>query len=294
MKILQIVDASVLFYTFHHSSKTVDFSNNTELHKSMVDFIDVGGLYPFVNIGATINSVWLIDSKPYWKNLYEPEYKAHRRRPLIAEQKDLFLDAIRDKADYLEFENFEADDIAGAITRLDLSQYDRVFYLTSDSDWMGLLDKEGTRYCINPCSSTIKVKNSWFAFQWYRSKYGEESKIRQKQINYKIKRWGEFTPSEIFLYKAAFGDSSDNLPIGSCSGLIDLLNPIGDYDLLNRPAATAELTAVINHGTTRNISGMSTFLNYFRTWGDTPIQSCTVDNFSYATNMLATAQGAMI
>lgn len=294
MKILQIVDSSIIYYTFYHSSKTVDFSNNSDLHKALIEFINEGGLYPFANNGATIKSLWLIDSKPYWKNLYEPEYKAHRRRPLISNENQVYLQNVHTFANYLEFEYFEADDIAGAVSRCDLSEFDRVFYLTGDSDWLGLLDKAGVRYCINPCSSTIKARNSWSAYQWYTSEYGQESAIKKEKSMYKLKRWGEFEPSEIFLYKTAFGDTSDNLPVGSCRGLIDLLHPVSDYDLLNYVRYKTQIEQTIKNAKYKEITGMNTFLQYFRTWGDTPIQSCTVNDFEYATKMLSTAKSAMI
>lgn len=294
MKILQIVDSSVIYYTFHHSSRVTDFSQDTELHNSIVEFIDSGGLYPFANTQSNITSVWLIDSKPYWKSMYEPEYKSHRRRPLIQNENALYLNTIKSKASHLAFDQFEADDIAGAIARLPLDQYDRVFFLTVDSDWLGLLDKEGKRYCINPCGNSARVKNAWSAFQWYTSKYQKESEKRKKESPYRFKRWSNFVPSEIFLYKTAFGDVSDNLPQGTCRGLIDLLNPVTDYDLLNYPEYANHILDIVQNTDSKPITGSQTFLNYYRKWGDTPLQSCTVNDFTYATTMLSTAQGAMI
>jgi len=293
--IIQVVDSMVLFYLFHFSGKVENFGDNPELQQGLVDFIENGCLYPFMNPNTELKTVWLVDTPTYWKNLYVPTYKMNRKKSEDSLSKsENWKNFIRSKDNHLGFPQYESDDIAGAISWLVPPKQDqRLMYITTDSDWLGLLSKKGGTYCIDPSGFGTRVKNAYSAYQWYCRKYSKEPESYREFTGYKVKRWAEFEPQEIYTFKSIFGDSSDNLSRGTPEGLINLRNPVIEYDIMFRTEYSDAIRDKLESLETRNISPRNDYIEYVNTWGETPIQSTTVEDFEHCHKMQVTANSCL-
>lgn len=113
---------------------------------------------------------------------------------------------------YLRVTGFEADDLAASVVKLAGTEYN-IILLTIDTDWMGLINANTSWYCMHgwyPRSRDITNFNVWV----------------EKRLGVSFNE-----PRELWDYKAANGDKSDNLPKGSPIEVIDLLAPPKEYCL---------------------------------------------------------------
>jgi hypothetical protein len=197
----------------------------------------------FLNTAEPLIPIWLMDSPPYWRSQWEPEYKSNRLPNGISPGKT--LKAIRAEAKFsLAISGYEADDLAGAIVRSLPGM--RHYLFTSDNDWAGLINDQVMM--VSPLYSP-HVRQAIHAWAWLEKHYRDLPKCRQ--LLYNMPQPLGFDPREIWRYKARLGDSGDNLPPCTHPGLIDLLQPL--VDPLNDAQAMEKLwtciMSALDHGT---------------------------------------------
>jgi 5'-3' exonuclease len=176
----------------------------------------------WLNSATPCRTIWALDSKPYWRSRYEPEYKANRPAPTLNINPTMAI--IRELPNAVAIDEFEADDIAGAYVR---ELEGDIHLLTVDSDWQGLVSKTVTMF--SPIHEP-HVRCPLEAWAWLNSKAKKIS--RRYYPPYKVPNPIGFDPREIWRFKARFGDAGDNLPPGSALGLLDLLDPLERPDSL--------------------------------------------------------------
>ena len=216
MKIL-IVDASCIAYFLEGCLERFDMLENQDVRKALILYIQER---LFLNTAFPMSVVWCLDSKPYWRSRFEPEYKSTRTShkldiiPTIELLEDLGCCTVAHP-------EFEADDIAAALVRLLPSNH--YYLLTTDSDWSGMVGPNVTM--ISPLHEP-RVREPVQVWGWLRGKYAKLPKCQQT-------RWDMpdvvgFDPKKVWEFKIKFGDSADNLPPNCHPGLIDLFNPLVD------------------------------------------------------------------
>lgn len=175
----------------------------------------------------------------YWRHKYlrdrgYPEYKAGRSAKgpdwyEVAQAGVNYLTSKGCNIDFLGFEGFEADDVAGAIVRL--SKGERHIKLhTIDSDWCGLINDHVTWYDMAQWAPRVRDFDGFM--EWVRRK--------GKAFKHPIHK-----PTDLWVEKSINGDSSDNLPKNSPLEVIDLLNPPKEHDILKVPQAKRLIKAAM-------------------------------------------------
>ena len=163
--------------------------------------------------------IWLLDSKPYWRSIYEPEYKAHRGISPINRTIIKLTKIVEENFYSLRFLSFEADDIAGKIVS-DYGKNNKIVLVSTDSDWHGLVNENVCIYnpIYPPMHRTITE-----TFAWLLGKVNKSTNyVKQRFIVPPIM---QYKPRIIWDFKSLQGDSTDNLNPGTALGLIDLLDP---------------------------------------------------------------------
>ena len=259
-----VLDTSVLAHAIHDgimNSGVLDrrdslaspgegqlISFDTKLVESLV-ISQVGWLQSCAWLGEltgymTPSVVWTFDVKDYqgcyWRNHYLRDflidYKAGRRS-----KSELFITIMRtiqntiDRQGWMKLakEGYEGDDFAGALVSRNryLGSYNYLTLLTIDTDWLGLVGSD--------C-------------RWLSSDVRWVPRVRHNLTRVNIwakKRWGiELeSPSDLWNYKADTGDASDKLPPGSPIGVIDLLNPTSEYNILNDPDICHQVDEILTN-----------------------------------------------
>ena len=160
--------------------------------------------------------VWCLDSKPYWRSMFEPEYKCNRSHdyePAIQRITQLLLES---GYTYFREPKFEADDIVSAI--LHLTNFDKVYLASTDSDWLGLVTDKVIR--VNPVY-TPRLQGPNEVWAWLTKKVQDAPKkhrLNPPQLE-------GFECSQVWSLKTILGDSADNLPPGTDLGMISLNEP---------------------------------------------------------------------
>lgn len=186
------------------------------------------------------------DSSPYWRSKYLesrgfPEYKGGRPDKTtewyeVNSAGIAYLSGFKSPIDFIEVPGYEADDIAGALVRLNPGRL--IFLHTIDSDWMGLVDdgelKKGISLEeLSQRSGKIDPTTIWTSLREWSPRIRDEEGVRAhclRRMGIEIDK-----PPELWLEKVQQGDKSDNLIPGSPIEVIDLLNPPEEFDLLNHP-----------------------------------------------------------
>lgn len=160
--------------------------------------------------------------KPTMPDVTATSYKAGRKEHTVfhSEIRAHMIRSIRQNPTWsmLAFAGYEADDIAAALVKMDDGKTP-IWLLTVDTDWMGLISDNVSWFCMHGYPPRIRANiddvNVW-------------SQSRLKCVF--------DLPSDLWLYKARYGDSSDNLPMLSPIEVIDLLNPPEQFALWNNNA----------------------------------------------------------
>jgi hypothetical protein len=190
---------------------------NQDIRKALILFIQER---LFLNTGFPVCPVWCLDSKPYWRSRFEPEYKGTRGGHKLDIQPTLdLLDELG--CITIGFPEFEADDIAAALVKIWPSLHH--YLLTTDSDWSGMVG--GNVTMLSPLFEP-RVREPVHVWGWLKGKYAKLPKCQQRKWN--MPGVVGFDPSMVWQFKSVFGDTSDNLPPGVHPGMIDLFNPIID------------------------------------------------------------------
>jgi len=172
--------------------------------------------------------IWVKDSKPYWRSQFYPEYK-HGRKP-HSQQFSYAYDILQGLAKPLGFNGYEADDVAALLyyVRNRRKNAGHMYLVTIDCDWCGFVDENTT--WLNTAHYYPRIRNTPEVKAWMQNKLKREPKVK-----YTLRE--DFKASDIWAYKVAAGDKSDNLPIGAPSYLIDLMNPHPAYKLWDKSEA---------------------------------------------------------
>lgn len=209
--------------------------------------------------------LWACDRKPYWRCDFEPEYKGHRGSPpfAFAHVERAFEDLRREvKLIAMSLTGSEADDVAASVIRLrnqlPFSQY---FLFTVDSDWQGLVVDTRVTWC-DTVGYEPRVRSREEIYSWLATKHKNQS-VRD-QLLWPLPEKEEFVPQDIWKWKSAVGDSSDNLPAGTPEYLINLFNPPAEYDPIvrHRESIMATITRVQRH-TFQIASNLERTIQYF-------------------------------
>lgn len=178
--------------------------------------------------------VTVTDSKPYWRSLYFPEYKAGRtpKTDLHNEVVKLGIKYHEDRGiPLLSLPTYEADDLVGTIVKLRIRDQrnkgilkDTDLHLfTVDSDWLQLVDDSLGIIWVNSAHWEPRIRDEKRFLEWFEKRFGKDAK--KKNI-------GVSKPQDLVVYKVVTGDSSDGLPPGISPYFIDLINTHYKHDSL--------------------------------------------------------------
>ncbi|MEO0373392.1 MAG: hypothetical protein AAF329_01965 [Cyanobacteria bacterium P01_A01_bin.17] len=180
--------------------------------------------------------VWVDDSKPYWRTTAYPDYKGKRsRKPHYDKIFNLVCYHFNEcdvPMSVIRFPTYEADDIAAAIVRLWLESerkwLTQIHLCTVDSDWHGLV-VDPAIYWLGTRDFVPRVRTRPEIYNWLMSQWNKQSK--RKQRLWALPGYHDFQPDQIWNWKAAAGDRSDNLPEGTPHHMINLMKPPRTNDL---------------------------------------------------------------
>lgn len=265
---LVIIDTSAILHQISHLLTT--FGDN---HESIYDYSYLA--LQWINSLAfcpqwsarreSFKVLWACDRKPYWRVDFEPEYKGHRGLPPFAFQHvERAFTTLRteNRLIAMSLTGNEADDVAASVIRLrnqlSFSQY---FLFTVDSDWQGLVADTRITWC-DTVGYEPRVRSREEIYAWLASKHKNQS-VRD-QLLWPLPEKEEFVPQDIWAWKSAVGDASDNLPAGTPRYLIDLFAPPPEYDPVARyrESILATISRLQRH-TSQVASDLEITLQYF-------------------------------
>jgi 5'-3' exonuclease len=260
MTTLIVVDSNAFFHSLVAQIEKYKIpANEIEIFCNFnLRYLYSGGLFSnYLAPNTKIQMVFVMDTKPYWRELLLKEiginYKQNRQaKPqsvsLLATVKGIITTTLHNKkipmfASYTRKSikgckvslGYEADDIASAIARYTCykSLYDEVIFFTDDSDWLAFTELNHTWIGIHHRHPRVRneeicmhwIKN--FAFDFHRTK------VRRAYTALHINK-----PTDIWEFKAYFGDNADNLPGDKSRGtpgvfrpFIHLFDPMEGFDL---------------------------------------------------------------
>jgi hypothetical protein len=164
-----------------------------------------------------IKSLFMGDSRPYWRMFLDPNYKANRPKRSLAFPKLL---ALKEYKDSLYAENFEYDDLIGLIWRMWPKlqyQFDLWLNVTVDSDHMMILTDStvGILDCKGFLPPYRSASTCWIWVQnQLKSKY--QTKKNKVELEAIIEALDSTQPDYwarvIRTFKHRCGDKTDNVP----------------------------------------------------------------------------------
>ena len=213
MKRLVLIDGKSVFYRGYYAMGALSLSDGTP----------TGGVYGFAAIAMEIVRklnptkvvvAWDSKTSAAQRRAIYPEYKAGRVKPgedfytQIPLLKELVLDL---GWNFIELDNYEADDIIGTLSReADEAEDNETFIISSDLDMLQIVDSNTHMWRILKGFTNI-----------------EQINVPELEAKYGIKK------SQFLDLKALKGDSSDNIPgvpgIGEKTAA-KLLNDYGTLD----------------------------------------------------------------
>lgn len=232
-----VIDAYVVFYNIVHRAIEA-YGEIPEgflaYGEAALEWVDSLAWFPgLAKRGA--RALWVEDSKPYWRSDFHPEYKAARipKPPVFDDLRDRFHDM---NFRLVSQPGFEADDVAASIVQLWRARQieaSQLFLATCDSDWQGLVCQPDV-FWVDLAGFTPRVRQRQEIYAWLCSKW-------RQQTSYLKGCWQPPDPAlfecrNIWDWKQATGDTSDNLPPRSPLFLIDLFQPLATYRLWERPS----------------------------------------------------------
>lgn len=184
-----------------------------------------------------IKSLFIGDSKPYWRSFMDPNYKANRPKRSIAFPKAIQLKGYEDS---LYIENFEADDIAGLIWRMWPQlryEFDYLVFSTIDSDWMQLLTDTDI-LILDQKGYLPAYRSSTSCWLWVKNqlKSPRNTKKAKAELEAILEICNRDSPdywaNVIRTFKHRCGDKTDNIPPMADECMTNLLvKPKGDFGL---------------------------------------------------------------
>lgn len=247
MKVTILVDTYGIKKTIAHSYNTLLSVgirlNLFEYTFNNVLFISTAAAFEFLPEGCDFTTIWLADTKPYWRlrelTKHSIHYKGNRKLylPNVREAQNSFLGALKTLGiklfkytDVKTSLGFEADDLAAAWLKMKHRKDNVTILLTNDTDWLPLCKRAGVLWC-NIFNSEPRVRTRVNILDWVRnaSMFQLPKSKPQFEFNYL---------SDIWKFKAMYGDKSDNIPPfgenwAEILPYIDLFNPAEGWDLLD-------------------------------------------------------------
>ncbi len=234
---LIIIDTMVLLHIIDSHART--FGQDSEIVQEFAEasllWINSLDFCPQWAAEREHNKVlWVRDTKPYWRNEFDFDYKA-QRKPMPLSMSWVYRGFKKLSQDgtltTLGLPGQEADDIAAAIIRmrhqLDFDQY---ILFTVDSDWQGLV--ADTSICwVDVKGFEPRVRTKREIYQWQSNKHKKQS-AHEKAL-WPMPEYELWTSESIWDWKCAVGDKADNLSPDSSPYLINLFNPPRVFDPLN-------------------------------------------------------------
>jgi len=204
--------------------------------------------------------VFANDSKPYWRHYelnqrYGVNYKGNRNKQgqrdldttLVGSCLEQFLgqrglltlkyaDFIAGVDGYDLQLGYEADDIASYIVQTQHKNYNNIYLLTVDTDWLPLTIYPNVIW-LNMKTTAPRIRDAATALQTFQNTKYQINTTEKRQYASRMT-----SVLDIWKFKAYFGDSSDNIRgnkkdqcVGRYDSYIDLLNPLPSYNLTNHP-----------------------------------------------------------
>lgn len=228
-----LVDTSVVAHLINSRLQQYGLSAEDQQLYIAASFLWINslGMMPYFADADRCHCIWLMDSKPYWRSQYCPEYKA--KRPPTSAEIGMILDVFHALAlPSLTIEGYEADDLAALFCVLYRkrplrSPWQRTYLLTIDSDWQGLIGDGITWVDVN--GHEPRVRDAEQLYGWLESRHQKQAKKWQRA--WPMPCWQEFSPRDIWRWKSVVGDRADNLAPYSPIGLIDLYQPCAGHEL---------------------------------------------------------------
>lgn len=283
---LFVLDTSCFFRLIEYRLSQLElFGENQEIYIDAVFYwANALGFFPQARDRKNTKVVWVIDSKPYWRSIVYPEYKANRDKnkddstPRYSEvYKAIKEQFFKLNLNYLAFPGYEADDIAALFgflwaNRVEGTVFDEMFFCTPDSDWQGLI-RSNDQFYLDIGGHSPRVRSKKQIYDWYVRKRGPEltktGRVTKQHQVYPVKAFEQFRCSDLWIWKQHFGDRGDNLPPGSDLSLIDLYQPPNQYNLALQPEAKQKAMAAIKAESIRPFSAVDAE-SVFNTLGCAP------------------------
>lgn len=238
MKTLVVVDTHIFAHIIDYRlADKQDASFVRYFSRAYTHFLAAGLWLPEGYDRNNHSVVFCGDVKPYWRNEYFSKvgvfYKQNRNNSagktarveaIVTEMARSVVELggqILRKYDDSGY-GFEADDWAGSICRLK-DEDTRIMLLTSDIDWLGLTHIPNVHWLNSISSKGVhgRVTNAQNFCEWFNSREDHQCALRK---GFRVK-----DPSDIYRFKALYGDKSDNIPpfkdASKVIGLISLLEP---------------------------------------------------------------------
>jgi 5'-3' exonuclease len=252
---LHIIDTNNFSYHIAFAAHNAGLLNSPELQNYTImntAYLITGGFYNSPTVKEA-SYLFAGDSKPYWRYAELKKlgviYKGKRGSgkvtysefiPLITTYLESFL--AKNGIYVIHRDGYEADDIASAVSQIREGYTNLV---TSDFDWIPLANRKGITWC-NTRVAKVRSLHHGNALYFIKNHKSHNSTVAQKEFTASMERI-----SDLWRWKARFGDSSDNIPADKeCSDkflpFIDLHNPPNEYNLLKQKDFTSEIRAYIS------------------------------------------------
>lgn len=220
------------------------------------------------------------DSKPYWRTDYLKDPTVYTKVPEIKRGKayprvepihykggrkfpSYNFTKVKEKTyklfdeqgwSRLGITNYEADDVAAGIVMsnrmLPHDQQHRIILVTTDADWMGLIDHNTYWFCMHGWQPRLRhdmeVINTW-----------AKKRLKKDLEN----------PRDIWRVKSAQGDKSDNLPPGSPIEVIDLTEPPLEHRLWLNPGMSGVIKQILKNPESLRVQDTDRAEDYLRRLG---------------------------
>ncbi|MEM8610380.1 MAG: hypothetical protein AAGF93_00065 [Cyanobacteria bacterium P01_H01_bin.105] len=280
MNNLVIIDTSCILHQISHLLATFGDNHESTYEYSYLalQWVDSLAFCPQWSADReNFRVLWACDRKPYWREDFEPEYKGHRGAPppsLKFVKEAFFKLHCEGKLIGLSLANQEADDIAAAIVRQrNQLPFKRYYLFTTDSDWQGMVADSRVTWC-DSVGYEPRVRSREEIHNWISSKHRNQS-VRD-QLLWPLPDRDEFVPEDVWSWKSAVGDPSDNLPPGTPAYLINLFQPPAEYDpVIRHPESIqATVTRTLKHSLPAH-SGLEKTLHYYGVGLPLPVLSLT-------------------
>jgi 5'-3' exonuclease len=125
--------------------------------------------------------------------------------------------------EYVHFDlGYEADDLAAGICQRYINSFDKIVFITDDSDWIPFVERSNC-YWMGITAREPRIRTWDTCFDWVKISPMFNGSVKKKAFQF-------FAPSDIWRFKQIYGDTSDNLPGNEDPEVykpyIDLFNPL--------------------------------------------------------------------